>query len=318
MPEKTNSVWLNGALVPWGQAHVHVLSQGLHYGAGVFEGIRCYATAQGPALFRLDDHVRRFFHSARALGLPLPYDAAQLSAAIVDTVRDNGLSECYVRPLAFGGNGGFDLTVRHAPVHVAVAVWPWKDYLGPSALNGIRARTSSFVRPHPSATLTSAKITGNYVNSILAKQEAADTGFDEAILLSSEGCVLEASSENLFLIEKGVLYTPPRLGILAGITRDSVMALAQEMGVTVREESFMRDRLYGAEEVFLTGTAAEVVPVREIDGRTISNGARGQLTERLQAAYADAVRGRDSTWLKWLTPLNPLETPATVAGELRN
>ena len=305
MPEKTKSIWTDGKIVAWDDARVHVLSQGLHYGAGVFEGVRCYAAAEGPAVFRLDDHVRRFFQSANALGLRLPYNLAQLNAAVLDTVRDNGLSECYVRPLAFGGNGGFDLTVRHVPVHVVVALWPWKDYLGADKLErGIRANVSPYLRPDARATPTAAKLTGHYVNSILAKQDALDGGYDEAIQLDAHGHVLEASSENIFLVKKGVLCTPPPAGILDGITRQTVMQLARDMGVDVKEESFGPDALYGADEVFLTGTAAEVVAVREVSGHGIGSGRRGPLTHRLQTAYAAVVRGRNDKYASWLTYLD--------------
>lgn len=293
---------MDGKLVEWEKATAHVLVQGLHYGSSVFEGLRCYDTPNGPAVFRLKEHMQRFDESIRIFGMNMPYSVNDMCKAVLDTVKDNGLKECYVRPLIFGGEGGFNLTHRNTPVHVIVAAWAWKDYLGEDGVkNGVKAKVSSFIRPHPNATMTKAKIAGNYVNSILAKQEAEDAGCEEAIMLDSLGRVSEGSGENIFLVKNGVVFTPPKETILDGITRQTVMTVAKDAGLDVREEHLTRDQLYSADEVFFTGTAAEVVGVREIDGRTIGSGKRGPVTEKIQSAYADVVRGKTKKYEAWLT-----------------
>ena len=302
MPPKTKSIWMDGKQVEWEKATVHVLSQGLHYGAGVFEGIRCYKTPKGPALFRLDEHVKRFFASAKILGLELKYKESQLRQAIIETVKANGLEDCYVRPLAFGGNGGFNLVMRGTPTHMIVAVWPWGDYLSGGDPNaGVKVKTSSFIRPHPNSTMIKAKITGNYVNSILAKQEAEDAGMHEALMLDSNGHVMEGTGENIFAVRNGTVYTPPAKSILEGITRASVMEIARGAGIQVVEEMLSRDQLYVADEVFMTGTAAEVAAVGEIDRRTIGDGMIGPVAKRVREAYMNATHGRDPKYEKWLT-----------------
>ncbi|MBI4360712.1 branched-chain amino acid transaminase [Candidatus Micrarchaeota archaeon] len=302
MPEKTKSIWMDGKLVEWGKATTHVLVQGLHYGSAVFEGVRCYDTPNGSAVFRLEDHMQRFDQSIRIFGMNMPYSVKQMCGAVLETVKDNELKECYVRPLIFGGEGGFNLTHRKTPVHVIVAVWAWKDYLGQESVKkGVKAKVSSFIRPHQNSVMTKAKIAGNYVNSILAKQEAEDAGCEEAIMLDALGRVSEGSGENIFLVQNQIVYTPPKETILEGITRESVITVARDLGFEVREEHVTRDQLYGAEEVFFTGTAAEVVGVREIDGRNIGSGKRGPVTGKIQSAYADAVRGKTKKYESWLT-----------------
>ena len=302
MPEKTDFVWMDGRLRKWEEATVHVLSQGIHYGAGVFEGIRCYSTGKGPAIFRLDEHLKRLFDSAKIFGTEIPFSREELRIAILETVKANKLDECYIRPIAFGGNGGFDLTTKRVPVHVSVAVWPWNNYLGKEGMrNGIRAIVSSFTRLHANASMTKAKVTGNYANSILAKQEALNAGCDESVMLDHKGLVSEGSSENIFAVRDGLIFTPPGETILEGITRDSIMKLATDFGLKVREEPITRDQLYIADEVFLTGTAAEVVAVREIDSRVIGSGRMGPITEKLQKAFSEVVRGLNPKYEGWLT-----------------
>ena len=297
-------VWMDGELVPWDEATVHVLTHTLHYGLGVFEGIRAYATDDGrTAVFRLRDHLRRFLDSAKICLLPIPYSLEVLEAACLETVRANGGGACYIRPLAIVGAGKMGLGAMDNPTQVIVATWKWGAYLGDEGLeSGIRAKVSSFTRPHVNASMVKGKIVGQYVNSILAKREALLDGFDEAILVDPAGYVSEASGENLFCVRGGVLYTTPETAsILSGITRDSVVQLASDLGITVREERFTRDFMWIADEVFMTGTAAEITPVREIDGRTIGEGTRGPITARLQERFFEVVRGREPAREAWLT-----------------
>jgi len=298
-------IWMDGKLVPWDEATVHVLTHTLHYGLGVFEGIRCYRTADGrSAVFRLGEHVRRLLESAHINLMRVPFPAERIEAAIRETLRANALAEGYIRPLVFIGHGAMGLNPGENPVRVAIATWPWGKYLGEEGMErGIRAKVSTFSRHHVNAKMTKGKTCGDYVNSILAKREALLDGYDEAILLDSQGLVAEASGENLFAVRDGVLRTPPLSGVLGGITRDAIITLARDKGVAVVEAGITRDELYIADEVFLTGTAAEVTPIREIDRRAIGAGARGPLTKALQAAFFDVVSGRDRKYERWLSYL---------------
>ncbi len=300
--EKSELIWMDGDFVPWDRAQVHVLTHTLHYGLGVFEGVRCYETSDGrSAVFRLHDHTRRLFASARILSLTIPYDEAAIDAACLETVRRNRLRACYIRPLVFLGEGEMGLHAATNPVRVAIAVWPWGSYLGDAGIrNGIRVKTSSFQRFHVNTFMTKAKAVGHYVNSILANQEARRSGYDEALLLDTDGFVAEASGENLFIVRDGVVKTPPLTSVLPGITRATLMTLLRERGHTVVEERFTRDEVYIADEAFFTGTAAEVTPVRELDDRPIGSGTPGPVTTAMQAAYFALVRGEDRSHLEWL------------------
>lgn len=304
MPPRADWVWMDGELIPFDDARVHVLSHTLHYGLGVFEGIRAYATHDDRlAIFRLSEHIRRLIESAKVAGLDIPYSRDELLGAVLETVRSNGTRPCYIRPLAFLGPGGMGLGSLDHPVHTLIATWEWGTYLGEEGLaEGIRATFSSFTRGPVNSLMSKAKIVGQYVGPILAKRQANAHGFDEAIFLDAEGYVAEGSGENLFVVRDGQISTTPAGGsILSGLTRDAVMRLAAERGLTVREERLTRDTLWIADEVFLTGTAAEVTPIREIDGRTIGRGGAGEVTRRLQEAFFAAVRGEDAQHADWLT-----------------
>ena len=298
-------IWMDGELVPWHEANVHILTHTLHYGLGVFEGIRCYRTDGGrSAVFRLQEHVRRLFESAHINLMKVPFDEARVCEGILETLRANSLVEGYIRPLVYVGAGVMGLNPADNPIRVAIVVWPWGKYLGEEGMErGIRARVSSFVRHHVNAKMTKGKTCGDYVNSILAKREALLDGYDEAILLDSQGLVAEASGENVFVVRGGELRTPPLQTVLEGITRASVMELARDKGIPVREAAITRDDLYVAEEVFLTGTAAEITPVREIDHRSIGSGRRGPIAKALQDAFFAVVQGRDPKYDHWLTPV---------------
>lgn len=305
MSLNSEKIWVDGELVDWDDARVHVMSHGLHYGTAYFEGIRCYRLEDGKsAVFRLDEHLRRFRDSGHILGAPLPYSVERMAEAVLEVVRANRLEECYIRPLAFLGDGDRGLYAVHNPVRVIVAAWTWGAYLGDEGVeSGIRAKVSSYTRHHVNVMMTSSKISGNYVNSVLAKGEAKRAGYDEAIMLDNEGCVSEASGENLFIVRDGELKTPPVTAILPGITRAGVVELARRKGYRVSEERFARDELYVADEAFLTGTAAEVTPIREVDDRVIGAGKPGPVTLDLQQAFFAVVRGRDETYRHWLTPV---------------
>jgi branched-chain amino acid aminotransferase len=296
-------IWMDGKLVPWHEATVHVLTHTLHYGLGVFEGIRCYRTDDGrSAVFRLPEHVRRLFESAHINLMKVPFSEEQISDAVAETLRANGLAEGYIRPLVYIGAGVMGLNPADNPIRVAVVAWAWGKYLGEEGMErGIRARVSSFARHHVNAKMTKGKTCGDYVNSILAKREALLDGYDEAILLDSQGLVAEASGENVFVVRGGELRTPPLPTVLEGITRASVIELARDKGIPVREVPLTRDELYLADEVFLTGTAAEVTPIREIDHRTIGGGRRGPVAKALQDAFFAVVQGRDRKYERWLT-----------------
>lgn len=304
MLEASKKIWMDGRFVDWNEAHVHVLTHSLHYGLAAFEGIRCYKGRSGSAIFRLSEHVDRLFESAHIGLLPMPYDKKQISEAIVETVRVNGLDACYIRPLVYIGYGVMGLYPGDNPIRVAIAAWRWGTYLGEDALSkGIRARISSFTRHHVNVSMTRAKITGQYVNSILAKCDVKALGYDEAILLDPDGYVAEGTGENIFLVRRGQLKTTPLTSILEGITRSSVIQLAKERQIPVVEERFTRDDLYVADEVFLTGTAAEMTPVREIDNRRIGSGSAGPITKQLQQAFFAVVGGEDRSHAAWLTPV---------------
>lgn len=305
MSIKAKKIWMDGRLVAWEEATVHVLAHALHYGTAYFEGIRCYALGNGrSAIFRLKEHVRRFFDSGRILGLPLPYRPDELEQAIVEVVRANGLKECYIRPLAFVGPGEMGLYSPNNPLQVVIAAWPWGAYLGDEGIkHGIRAKVSSYTRHHVNVMMTKSKIAGNYVNSVLAKNEVKQSGYDEAIMLDTEGYVAEASGENVFMVRDRLIKTTPLTSILNGITRDSILALARDKGYAVQEERFTRDELYTADELFFTGTAAEVTPVREVDGRKIGSCCPGPVTADLQATFFRVVRGEDHKYREWLTYL---------------
>ena len=296
-------IWLNGRLVAPSEARLDFLTPALHYGVAAFEGIRCYRTARGPAIFRLQDHLERLVHSALVLGWrSLPYDLAQLTEGCKDVVRASGFGECYIRPLIWLAEGGWNLTVDGGKAHTGIAVWEWKAYLGAAALeHGVRANISTFTRHHPNVMMTKAKISGNYPNSVLAKTESLRLGFDEAIMLDAQGMVAECTGENIFLVRKGKLYTPPPGAILEGITRGSIMTLARDFGYEVIEQPISRDQLYIADEVFVTGTAAEVIGLREIDFRTIGSAGGTPVTRALQRAYHAVVRGEHARSKDWLT-----------------
>lgn len=295
-------IWLDGAMVPWREAKVHVLTHTLHYGMGVFEGVRAYKTDKGPAIFRLQDHTDRLFQSAHILGLDIPYDADTLNQAQIDAVRENGLDSAYLRPMCFLGSEGMGLRADNLKVHAMVAAWEWGAYLGEENMrNGIRVRVSSFTRHHVNITMCRAKANGNYMNSMLALKEALDDGYDEALLLDTQGFVMEGSGENVFIVKNGVIYTPDLSSALDGITRRTLFVLAEELGIPVVEKRITRDEVYIADEAFFTGSAAEVTPIREVDNRAIGSGTRGPITERLQGLYFDQVEGRRDEHPEWLT-----------------
>lgn len=302
MLQPSEKIWMDGKFVDWADASVHVLTHSLHYGLAAFEGIRCYKGRNGSAIFRLHEHVERLFESAHITMMKIPYDRKQVAEAIVETVRVNRLAACYIRPLVYVGYGAMGVHPGDNPIRLAIAAWQWGAYLGEDSLTqGIRACVSSFTRHHVNVVMTRAKVSGYYVNSILAKREAKSDGYDEAILLDPEGYVAEGTGENIFIVRRGQLRTTPLTSILEGITRNSVLELARERNIPVVEERFTRDAMYVAEEVFLTGTAAEITPVREIDGRRIGSGTPGPVTRDLQKAFFAIVRGEDPAHEAWLT-----------------
>ena len=305
MDDRDGVIWFDGELVPWRDAKVHVLTHTLHYGMGVFEGLRAYATDRGPAIFRLKEHIKRFFNSAHILGMHVPHDINTIEQACCDAVVKNKLDSAYIRPLGFYGSEGMGLRADDLKTHVAVAAWEWGAYLGSEGLEkGIRIRTSSFTRHHVNISMCKAKANGHYINSMMALQEALQCGYDEALLLDNEGYVAEGSGENIFIVRDNIIYTPDLTSALEGITRDAIVQLAQEAGYTLKEKRITRDEVYIADEAFFTGTAAEVTPVRELDNRTIGSGSRGPVTEKLQAMFFDVANGRDALHSSWLTYLN--------------
>ena len=302
MDDRDGKIWFNGELVEWRSATTHVLTHTLHYGMGVFEGVRAYETPDGPAIFRLQDHTKRLFNSAKIVGMQLPFTEEQINRVHIDVVKANNLASCYFRPMAYYGSGKLGVAPKQDDVQVILAAWAWGAYLGEEGMRkGIRVRVSSFTRHHPNVTMIKAKANGNYMNSIMANTEATRDGYDEAILLDAQGYVAEGSGENIFTVRDGVLYTPALDVALDGITRRSVIAIASEMGLKVVEKRLTRDELYVADEVFFTGTAAEVTPIREIDGRQIGIGERGPITAEIQQRYFDIVQGKNPKYRDWLT-----------------
>ncbi len=302
MADRDGLIWYDGKLVNWRDATTHVLTHTLHYGMGVFEGVRAYKTDQGTAIFRLQDHTDRLFRSAHILGMKLPFDKETISEAQKTAVRENKLESAYIRPMAFYGSEAMGIAADTLSTHVMCAAWSWGAYMGDEALTkGIRVKTSSFTRHHVNITMCKAKANGNYMNSILAHQEAAQDGYEEALLLDVDGFVAEGSGENVFIIRNGKLYTPDLTSALEGITRDTIVQLAAEFGIEVIEKRITRDEVYTADEAFFTGTAAEVTPIRELDNRAIGTGVRGPITEKLQSMYFDIVKGKSAKHAHWLT-----------------
>jgi branched-chain amino acid aminotransferase len=304
MADRDGAIWYDGKLVPWRDATTHVLTHSLHYGLAVFEGIRAYNTVNGTAIFRLKEHMERLFNSAHIYRMPMPYDKATLIEASKEVVRANNLESCYIRPIAFYGSEKMGVSPRGAKTHVAVAAWPWGAYLGEEGMEkGIRVKTSSHARHHVNVTMARAKFAATYANSILANMEATEDGYDEALLLDVDGFVAEGAGENIFIVKNGVIYEPEIASALIGITRDSVITLAKELGYTVVSKRLTRDDIYIADEAFFTGTAAEVTPIRELDNRQIGEGRRGPITTRLQTLFFDVVNGRVPAHADWLTPV---------------
>ena len=302
MADRDGVIWYDGKLVDWRSATTHVLTHTLHYGMGVFEGVRAYKTDRGAAIFRLQDHTDRLFNSAHILQMKMPFSKQEISDAMCAAVRENKLESAYIRPMAFYGAEAMGIAAKTLSTHVICAAWSWGAYMGDEALTrGIRVKTSSFSRHHVNITMCKAKANGNYMNSILAHQEAAQDGYDEALLLDVDGFVAEGSGENVFIVRKGKLYTPDLTSALEGITRDTIVQLAKEIGLEVIEKRITRDEVYTADEAFFTGTAAEVTPIRELDNRAIGAGSRGPITEKLQAMYFDVVKGKSAKHAHWLT-----------------
>ncbi len=302
MADRDGLIWMDGEMVPWREAKVHVLTHTLHYSMGVFEGVRAYKTGKGAAIFRLQEHTDRLFNSAKILNMPMPFDKGTLNEAQRASVRDNNLESAYIRPMCFYGSEGMGLRADNLKVHCMVAAWEWGSYLGKENMErGIRIKTSSFTRHHVNITMCKAKANGNYMNSMLALQEALTDGYDEAMLLDVDGYVAEGSGENIFIVKDGVIYTPDLTSALDGITRRTLLRFADELGIPVVEKRISRDEVYIADEAFFSGTAAEVTPIREVDNRTIGLGSRGPVTERLQSLYFDVVYGRKPEYADWLT-----------------
>ena len=305
MADRDGFIWHDGKLVPWREATTHVLTHSLHYGLAVFEGLRAYKTADGPAIFRLKEHTDRLFNSAHIYMMQMPYDKETLMEAHREVVRANKLESCYLRPIAFYGSEKMGVSPKGAKVHVSIAAWPWGAYLGEDGLaNGIRVKTSSYARHHVNVSMCRAKYSGTYANSILANMEATEHGYDEALLLDVDGFVAEGAGENLFVVKDGQIYEPEIASALVGITRATVIQLAQELGYEVKAKRLTRDDLYIADEAFFTGTAAEVTPIRELDGRIIGTGSRGPITQQIQNLFFDVVNGRSPSHKNWLTPVS--------------
>lgn len=302
MADRDGVIWFDGELVPWREAKVHVLTHTLHYGMGVFEGVRAYKAEQGTAIFRLQAHTDRLFDSAHIMRMDMPYNKDELNEAQRMVVRENKLQSAYLRPMAFYGSEGMGLRADNLKTHIIVAAWEWGAYLGEDNLkNGLRICTSSFTRHHVNISMTKAKANGHYINSMLALQQAVSDGYDEAMLLDNEGYVAEGSGENIFIVKNGVIYTPDLTSALNGITRNTILRLCQELGIEIVEKRITRDEVYIADEAFFTGTAAEVTPIREVDNRKIGCGSRGPITEKLQTLYFDVVHGRTTIEADWLT-----------------
>jgi branched-chain amino acid aminotransferase len=305
LADRDGVIWLDGEMIPWREAKVHVLTHTFHYGMGVFEGVRAYLTPdRGTCIFRLKEHTDRLFRSAHILGMPMTFDKDTLNQAQKDVVRENGLEEGYLRPMCFFGSEGMGLRADNLRTHAMIAAWEWPSYMDPEARDrGIKVRTSSYTRHHVNIAMCKAKANGNYINSMLALKEALDCGAEEALLLDNEGYVAEGSGENVFIVRNDRIFTPELTSCLEGITRDAVFTLAEELGYRIEERRITRDEVYVADEAFFTGTAAEVVPIRELDGRTIGSGSRGPVTEKLQSMYFDTVRGNRTANSHWLEPV---------------
>tara|TARA_Y100000310_G_scaffold345409_1_gene464662 strand:- start:1395 stop:2309 length:915 start_codon:yes stop_codon:yes gene_type:complete len=299
--EEVEFIWMDGKFVKWKEATTHFLTHGLHYGSAVFEGIRCYDTDKGPAVFRLKDHLKRLYYSAEVFGMKIPFNEKQLYDTTIELIKKNKINECYIRPIVYYGYGQMGLNPIGAPVNVGIAVWPWGAYLGEEGIkNGIRMKISPWIRPPTNMMPTNAKVSGNYVNSIIAKVDAVETGYEEAILLDKDENVAECTGENLFIVKDNVLITPPTDNTLRGITRDSIMQIALNFDIKVEEKLFNKEKLFKADEAFLTGTAAEVTPIREVDDNKIGEGKPGPITKKLQAKYYEAIHGKAPEYEKWL------------------
>lgn len=302
MVQEAKKIWMDGEMVDWKDANVHILTHTLHYGLGVFEGIRCYKAKKGSAIFRLKEHIDRLFSGAHICQINIPFSKEDISKAIIETIKVNGFEECYIRPIVYLGYGAMGIYPKDNPVKVSIATWPWGAYLGEEGLkNGIRVKVSSYTRHHVNTSMTKAKVCGNYANSQLAKREVIASGYDEALLLDTEGYVSEGSGENIFVVRNGIIKTTPLTSILEGITRDSVIQIARDEGLEVVEERFTRDELYISDEAFFTGTAAEITPIREVDDRVIGSGRPGPITKRLQSIFFDVVSGKNNRYSNWLT-----------------
>ena len=302
MEDRDGFIWFNDKFVPWREAKTHVLTHTLHYGLGVFEGVRAYETKKGPAIFRLADHTKRLFNSAHIVGMKIPFTPAQINQAHKDSISKNNLKSGYIRPMAFYGPEAMGISAKELSTNVIVAAWSWGAYMGQEALDsGIKVKTSSLSRHHVNSTMTKAKANGNYMNSILAHQEATNDGYDEALLLDIQGFIAEGTGENIFIVKNGELITPTLTSALEGITRDTVMTIAKGLDVKVTEKSITRDEVYTADEAFFTGTAAEVTPIKELDGRLIGKGTRGVLTAEIQKIYFDTVKGANLDYEHWLS-----------------
>ncbi|MFZ9963293.1 MAG: branched-chain amino acid transaminase [Burkholderiales bacterium] len=302
MADKDGVIWYDGAMVPWRDATTHVLTHSLHYGLAVFEGLRAYDTKKGAAIFRLKEHIDRLFASAHIYMMKIPFSKKELMDACLNVVKENNLSSCYIRPIAFYGSEKMGVSPKGATVHVAIAAWPWGAYLGAEGIEkGIRVKTSSFSRHHVNVTMCRAKYSGTYANSILANQEAVDHGYDEALLLDVDGFVAEGAGENLFIVKNNTIYEPELTSALMGITRDTILTLAADLGLNVKSKRLTRDDVYTADEAFFTGTAAEVTPIRELDNRVIGTGQRGPVTEKLQTLFFNLVNGREEKHGEWLS-----------------
>ncbi|MEI7531641.1 MAG: branched-chain amino acid transaminase [Betaproteobacteria bacterium] len=302
MSDRDGFIWFDGKLVPWREANIHVLTHSLHYGMAVFEGVRAYKTDKGPAIFRLKEHTKRLFNSAKIFQMNMPFSEEVVYQAQLEVVRSNNLSSCYLRPIAWIGSEKLGISAKSNSIHMSIAAWEWGAYLGEDGLNkGIRVKTSSYSRHHVNVSLVRAKASGYYINSILANQEVTVHGYDEALLLDTDGYVSEGSGENVFIVRDGALYTPDLASCLAGITRDAIITIAKDLGIQVIEKRITRDEMYCADEAFFTGTAAEVTPIRELDDRQIGEGGRGPITEKIQSIFFDTVLGKNDKYRHWLT-----------------
>ena len=301
MEDRDGFIWMDGEWLDWREAKVHVLTHTLHYGMGAFEGVRAYETDQGPAIFKLEEHTERLFNSTRILGMKIPYDSITLNQAQREVITKNSLKSAYIRPMCFYGSEGMGLRADNLKVHTMIAAWEWGSYLGEDNMkNGIRIRTSSYVRHPAHPSLSGAKTNGNYINSMMALKEALDHGFDEALMLDIDGYVSEGSGENIFVIKDGVIFTPHLTSALPGITRDTIVTLAKSLGYEIIEKKLSCDEIYASDEAFFTGTAAEVTPIRDLDGNQIGQGMRGPITEKLQSLYFDCVHGRNTDFMHWI------------------